>query len=166
MTHDHGKSDRLVVPQKSSNKAGRPATETTEGSERAKGNSPEGHDDRTQRRVNASAGIERVRQAVRRERKQQFTALLHHVYDLERVRTAYLALKRDAAAGIDCETWRHYGETWEDNLRDLSARINCIRLSGVHLPTETRKESLGEILRQPPPGDERQGRQAGPAHYP
>jgi hypothetical protein len=106
MTHDQGKSDRLVVPQKSSNKAGRPAVEAMEGSERAKGNAPEGHDDRTQRRDNPSAGIERVRQAARKDRKQRFTALLHHVYDVERLRAAYLALKRDAAAGIDGQTWQ------------------------------------------------------------
>lgn len=123
MMHDRGKSDRSVVPMKSPNKAGRPAAEAAEGSERAKGNSPEGHDDRTQRRVTPSAGIERVRQAARRDTKQRFTALLHHVYDVERLRSAYLALKRNAAAGIDGETWQHYGETLEDNLRDLSARI-------------------------------------------
>ena len=32
-------------------------------------------------------------------------------------------MKRDAAAGIDGETWRHYGEALEANLRDLTARI-------------------------------------------
>ena len=94
-----------------------------EGSERAKGNSPESHDDRTQRRVNSSDGIERVRQAARKDRKQRFTALLHHVYDVDRLRAAYLALKRDAAAGVDGETWQHYGEALEANLRDLAARV-------------------------------------------
>jgi retron-type reverse transcriptase len=123
MTHDHGKSDRLVVPPKSSNKAGQPAAETTEGSERAKGNLPERHDDRTQCRINPSAGIERVRQAARKDRKQRFTALLHHVYDVERLRSAYLALKRDAAAGIDGQTWQQYGKALEANLQDLAARI-------------------------------------------
>ena len=101
MMDDHGKSDSSVVPQKSSNKAGRPAAETAEGSGLAKGNSPERHDDRTQRRSLSSNGIERVRQAARRDRKQRFTALLHHVYDVKRLRTAYFALKRDVAAGID-----------------------------------------------------------------
>jgi group II intron reverse transcriptase/maturase len=123
MTHDRRKSDRLIVPTKLPNNAGRPAAEAGEGSERAKGNSPEGHDARTQRRVNASAGIERVRQAARQERKQRFTALLHHVYDVARLRTAYFTLKRDAAAGIDGQTWEQYGEALEDHLRDLSARI-------------------------------------------
>jgi len=123
MTHDRGKSDSSVVPSKRPNEAGRPAEEAVEGSGLAKGNSPEGHDDRTQRRVNSSVGIERVRQAARRDRKQRFTALLHHVYDVERLRAAYLALKRDAAAGIDGETWQHYGQDLEGNLRDLSARV-------------------------------------------
>jgi RNA-directed DNA polymerase len=93
------------------------------GSGLAKGNSPDGPDDRTQCRMQSSDGIERVRQAARRDKKQRFTALLHHVYDVDRLRAAYTALKRDAAAGIDGETWRHYGETLEDNLRDLAARV-------------------------------------------
>jgi RNA-directed DNA polymerase len=53
----------------------------------------------------------------------RFTALLHHIYDLKTLRAAYLGLKRDAAAGVDGETWRHYGEQLEENLRDLSDRL-------------------------------------------
>jgi group II intron reverse transcriptase/maturase len=104
-----------------------------EGSERAKGNSPEGHDDRTQRRVNPSDGIERVRQATRKNRKQRCTALLHHVYDVDRLRTAYVALKRDAAAGIDGQTWQQYGEALDANLRDLATRVKrgAFRASSV-----------------------------------
>ena len=123
MMHDHGKSDRLVVPQKSPNKAGPPAAEAMEGSERAKGNSPDGHDARTQRRTHASDGIERVRQVASKDRTQRFTALLHHVYAVERLRRAYLALKRDAAAGIDGQTWKQYGEALDSNLRDLATRL-------------------------------------------
>jgi RNA-directed DNA polymerase len=123
MTDDRRKSDRLVIPSKPPNNAGQPAAEGVEGSERAKGNSPDGHDARTQRRTHASDGIERVRQAARKDRTQRFTALLHHVHDVERLRTAYLALKRDAAAGVDGQTWQQYGEALEDRLRDLSARI-------------------------------------------
>jgi hypothetical protein len=36
----------------------------------------------------------------------RFTALLHHIYDLHTLQAAYFALKRDAAAGVDGETWR------------------------------------------------------------
>jgi len=53
----------------------------------------------------------------------RFTALLHHVYQPEALRKAYLALKRDAAPGVDGETWRHYGEAMEENLHDLSGRL-------------------------------------------
>jgi group II intron reverse transcriptase/maturase len=53
----------------------------------------------------------------------RFTALLHHVYDLETLRTAYLSLKREAAPGVDGETWRHYGEALEENLQDLADRL-------------------------------------------
>ena len=53
----------------------------------------------------------------------RFTALLHHVYDVEHLRAAYYALKRDAAPGIDGETWEHYGEALEANLADLSGRL-------------------------------------------
>jgi len=52
-----------------------------------------------------------------------FTALLHHIYSLEMLRGAYFSLKKEAAAGVDGETWRHYGESLEDNLRDLSERL-------------------------------------------
>jgi RNA-directed DNA polymerase len=53
----------------------------------------------------------------------QFTTLWHHVYDLDRLRAAYFSLKREAAPGVDGETWRHYGEDREKNLQDLSERL-------------------------------------------
>jgi len=121
--HDRGKSDSSGVPTKPPNNAGHPAAEAVEGSGLAKGNSPEGHDDRTQRRMQSTDGIERVRQAARTDRSQRFTALLHHVYNVDRLRAAYFALTRDAAAGIDGTTWRQYGEALETHLQDLSARI-------------------------------------------
>jgi hypothetical protein len=34
-----------------------------------------------------------------------------------------LQLKRQAAAGVDGETWRHYGEALEENLQNLSHRL-------------------------------------------
>jgi group II intron reverse transcriptase/maturase len=97
--------------------------EAPEGRERAKGNELKGDASRTQRRIDALSALERVREVARRKRMQRFTALLHHVYDIDRLRKAYLALKRDAAAGIDGETWQHYGEGLEANLQDLSAKL-------------------------------------------
>ena len=123
MMKGRGKSDRPIVPWKPPNKAGGPAAEVVEGRGRAKGNLPEPNASRTLSRSDASSALERVRQAARRDRKQRFTALLHHVYDIERLREAYFALKREAAPGVDGETWRHYGETLEENLRELSGRV-------------------------------------------
>jgi RNA-directed DNA polymerase len=123
MMDERGKSDRPVVPGKPLNKAEELATEAGEGRGRAKGNSPERDVLRTQSRAGAPSALERVRQAAERDRKQRFTALLHHVYDVERLRAAYFALKRDAAAGIDGETWAHYGQALEANLQDLARRL-------------------------------------------
>jgi group II intron reverse transcriptase/maturase len=67
--------------------------------------------------------LERIRQAVCLDRKLRFTSLWHHVYNVERLRRAYKSLKRRAAPGVDGETWQHYGQDLEANLRDLSGRL-------------------------------------------
>src|SRR5712692_2088065 len=119
----HGKSDRPVVPVKSPNNAGQPVAEEMEGRGLAKGNLQRQNAPRTPSREGALSALERVRQAARRDRKMQFTALLHHVYNLETLRAAYFSLKREAAPGVDGETWRHYGEALEGNLQNLSDRL-------------------------------------------
>jgi len=123
MTNDRGKSDSSVVPGKPPNRAEEPAAEAVEGRELAKGNTLEQNAFRTPSRQGAPSALERIRWAARKDRQQRFTALLHHVYDRDRLRRAYLALKRDAAAGVDGETWQHYGERLEENLQDLCGRL-------------------------------------------
>jgi hypothetical protein len=120
MMNGRGKSDSPVIPAKSPNKAEEPAAEGMEERGLAKGNSRERNAFWTQGREDTPSALERVRQAATRDRKQQFTALFHHIYDVERLRAAFLAIKKDAAAGIDGETWEHYGENLEANLQDLS----------------------------------------------
>jgi RNA-directed DNA polymerase len=117
------KSDGPIVPLKSPNKAGQPAAEEAEGRGAAKGNLPQQNAPRTQRREGAPSALERVCLAAARDRKMRFTALLHQVYALPTLRAAYLNLKREAAAGVDGETWRHYGERLEENLRNLADRV-------------------------------------------
>jgi RNA-directed DNA polymerase len=124
MMHGHGKSDRPVVPVKFPNNAGPPAAEGMEGRGLAKGNLlqqnlPIGHSAGT----GGLSALERVRQVASRDRTIRFTALLHHIYALDTLRAAYLRLKRNAAPGVDGETWRHYGEALEEHLQDLSARL-------------------------------------------
>jgi RNA-directed DNA polymerase len=123
MTNAHGRSDRPVVPMKSPNNAGQPGAEGMEGSGLAKGNLQQQNAPRTPSRNDAPSALVRVRQAARRDKKMRFTALLHHIYDIQRLRASYLALKREAAPGVDGETWRHYGEGLEDNLGDLADRL-------------------------------------------
>jgi group II intron reverse transcriptase/maturase len=118
-----GTSDRPIVPGKPPNKAPERAAEVVEGRGRVKGKPPGCTALRTQIRAGAPSALERLRQVARRDRKQRFTALLHHVYDVDRLRSAYRALRRDAAAGVDGETWQHYGEGLESNLQDLSDRL-------------------------------------------
>jgi RNA-directed DNA polymerase len=94
-----------------------------EGRGLAKGNPNQQNAPRTLSRDGALSALERVREAAERDKKVRFTALLHHIYNVEQLRAAYYALKRDAAAGIDGETWEHYGQALEENLADLSGRL-------------------------------------------
>src|SRR5499425_2110162 len=123
MTNGPGTSDRPAVPEKSPNKAGQSVAEGMEGSGLAKGNPPQQNASRTPSREDAHSALERVRQAAKKDKKLRFTALLHHIYNLETLRLAYFSLKKEAAAGVDGETWRRYGEDLEANLRDLSERL-------------------------------------------
>jgi RNA-directed DNA polymerase len=123
MTNGPGKSDRPTVPEKSPNNAGQLAAEGREGRGLAKGNLAQQNASRTPSREDALSALERVRQAAAKDKKLRFTALLHHIYNLETLRTAYFSLQKEAAPGVDGETWRHYGETLEDNLQDLSHRL-------------------------------------------
>src|SRR6266516_3911445 len=123
MMNGQGKSYRPAVPGKSPNNAGQSAAEGTEGRGLAKGNLLEQNASRTPSRSDAPSALERVRQAAKGDKKLRFTALLHHIYNLETLRRAYFRLKKEAAPGMDGKTWRHYGEKLEENLQDLSERL-------------------------------------------
>jgi group II intron reverse transcriptase/maturase len=94
-----------------------------EGRGLAKGNLSQQNASRTPSRSDALSALERVRQTAKGKKDAKFTALLHHVYNLETLRAAYSQLKRQAAPGVDGETWQHYGEALEENLQDLSHRL-------------------------------------------
>ncbi len=123
MMNEPGKSDRPEVPKKSPNNAGPPVAEGMEGCGLAKGNLQQQNASRTPSRIDALSALERIRQAAKKDKKLQFTALLHHIYNVDMLRMAYFSLKKEAAPGVDGETWRHYGETLEQNLQDLSHRL-------------------------------------------
>jgi group II intron reverse transcriptase/maturase len=123
MKDDRRKSDRPVVAAKPSNKAGEPVAERVERRGLAKGKPTRQNTNRALDRENVQSALSRIRQAAVKDKRQRFTSLMHHIYDLSMLREAYYGLKRDAAPGVDGETWRKYGEELESNLEELSARL-------------------------------------------
>lgn len=92
----------------------------------AKGNPEQATMTGTLRPEAVSSALGRVREAARRDSKQQFTSLLHHV-TVDLLRDSYFSLKRDAAAGVDGITWSEYGEELEEHLPNLHDRIQSGR---------------------------------------
>ena len=121
--HDRGKSDDPVVPTKLANNAQGGAAESVEGRRSAKGNAASETRFGLRAGTSAPSDLARVRQAVRKDKDAQFTALLRHV-DVDRLRAAYFALRPKAAPGVDGVTWHEYGLDLEDNLKDLHARVH------------------------------------------
>jgi group II intron reverse transcriptase/maturase len=78
--------------------------------------------------------LDRVRQAARRRKKEQFTTLLHHI-NVDTLRTAYYALKRKAAPGVDGVTWQDYEADLERRLEDLHGRVH----RGAYRPQPSRR---------------------------
>src|SRR2546429_88502 len=130
MMNGRRKSDRPVVATKPANKAGElaivtnePVAEQVERRGLAKGKPPRQNTNRAQDREVVQSAQGRIRQAAVKDKQAKFTSLMHHIYNLSTLREAYYGLKRDAAPGVDGETWRQYGENLESNLTDLSVRL-------------------------------------------
>ena len=70
-----------------------------------------------------SPGLDRVRQAARRDKKMRFTARLHHVTP-ELLEQSYYALKRQAVPGRDGVTWAEYGKRRQERLAGLHERVH------------------------------------------
>src|SRR5271166_2845500 len=118
----HEKSDPTVLAMKPTNKAGRPVAEPVERRRGTEGNACQHNTRRAQNRESVTQALDRVRQAARTRKKERFTALLHHV-DIDLLRIAFFALKRDAAPGADGLTWRDYEADLEPRLADLHDRV-------------------------------------------
>ena len=120
--NDLRKSDGPVVPKKSPNE---PIGAKEEMEERGltKGNSLEQNTRRTQSRVSVKSALERIRQVSNKDRRTRFTSLFHHVSSVDALRDAYYRLKKDAAPGVDGQTWTEYGNNLEINLVNLSRRL-------------------------------------------
>src|SRR5438093_3763573 len=121
MMNGRGKSDSAIVAGKPTNKAGQPAAESVEPRAEAEGNADQQSTRRAQDRESVSQALERVRQAARQRKKERFTALLHHIGPAM-LRTAFYAIKRDAAPGVDGMTWQTYEQDLDRRIEDLHAR--------------------------------------------
>ena len=135
MMHCHRKSDNPILPEKLANKGRSWPAESVEGRGLAKGNPPKQNTPRTQGQIDVNNALERIHEVARRSKTERFTALLHHVYAVDRLRAAYYGQNRKAAPGIDGKTWRQYGENLEDNLQDLSDRLK----RGAYRPKPARR---------------------------
>ena len=123
MMHGREKSNSAIVAGKPTNKAVSTAAEPVEPRAGTKGNARQQSTLRTQCRKRVSQALERVRQTARQRKKERFTALLHHI-SIDCLRTAFFALKRDAASGVDGLTWPTYEADLDRNLTDLHERVH------------------------------------------
>lgn len=69
------------------------------------------------------SGLERIREAARKDKDLCFNNLLHHVTP-ELLKEAFSELKPKAAPGVDEMTWQQYKVKLEENLSDLHGRVH------------------------------------------
>jgi RNA-directed DNA polymerase len=124
--HEREKSDPAIGAGKPTNKAeATPVAKAAEPVEQragAKGNVGEQSTHRTLGWVRVTQALDRVRKAARLKRKEKFTALFHHI-NVDLLREAFYALKRNAAPGVDGTTWRTYETDLDLKLTDLFSRV-------------------------------------------
>jgi hypothetical protein len=115
---------REVGPRRSSCEAGeqaeQSAAESVEQRAGTKGNVLQQRTGRTKSRETVSRVLARIRQTAREKKKERFTALFHHI-NVELLRYAFFATRREAAPGVDGVTWQAYEANLETNLQELHA---------------------------------------------
>jgi group II intron reverse transcriptase/maturase len=129
--HVTGESDSPIVPEKPANKGGVPLpAESAEGRGLTEENIEPSLLPRTSSRTadvksphRRSRGLFGVREAAQKDRKKKFTNLLHHLTP-ELLRASFFDLKKQAAPGVDDETWHDYARDFESRIDDLHGRIH------------------------------------------
>jgi RNA-directed DNA polymerase len=121
--NDDGESYCGILSAKQPNKGDGSPAEGAEERPQTKENTQQSNLCRTPSRDSRLSGLERVREAARKDGKLKFTALLHHV-SIDLLRDSYNSLKKQAAPGVDGMTWEEYGQDLEARLADLHGRIH------------------------------------------
>ena len=124
MMYEPEKSDSVVVAAKPTNKSERSAAEPVEPRTETKGNADQQSTRRVQDRESVSQALDRIRSSAKRGKKERFTSLLHHI-NPALLRTAFYAIKRDAAPGVDGMMWETYEQGLERRVEDLHARVKA-----------------------------------------
>src|SRR5450759_931205 len=105
------------------NKAEKSAAELVEPRTGTKGNAGQQSMRRAQDRGSVSQALSRVRNVAKQGKKEKFTTLFHHP-DPAMLRTAFFALKKDAAPGVDGWTWETYEADLDPWIDDLHERLH------------------------------------------
>src|SRR3954454_8191539 len=137
MMREPEKSDPVVVAGKPTNKAAQAAAELAEARRGTEGKADQQSTRRAQDRARVSQALERVRQAARQRKKERITALLHQISPAM-LRTAFYAIKRDAAPGVDGMTWQTYEQNLDHRIEDLHARVR----SGAYRAQPSRRSYI------------------------
>src|ERR1035441_9438368 len=147
-THVLEKSDCVVEPVNLPNKEGQPSAEAGEGRAQTRENIAQSHMHPTQSGKRMSQGLDGVRKAARERKQERFNALLHHL-TVNLLRDSFLALKRQAAPGVDGVTWKEYETGLENRLADLHSRVH----RGAYRAQASRRVYIAKADgRQPPLG--------------
>ena len=123
MMNDEKKSDSAILAMNPANNGPKGPAEPGERRAGAKGNPAAQSMGRAQKRLTMSQAGNRIRKAVKRNPEQRLVALLHHL-NPDTLREAFLALRRDAAPGVDGMTWEEYAKGLDGRLADLCRRVH------------------------------------------
>jgi group II intron reverse transcriptase/maturase len=134
MMHGREKSDPEIVAMKPTNNAAPAAAELVERRAGTKGHVDQQSTLRARDRAGVSQALDRIRQAARLNKKERFTALLHHI-NPETLRLAFDAIKKGAAPGVDGVTWSDYEVDLERKLEALHDRVH----RGAYRPRPSRR---------------------------
>ena len=147
-------SDGRVVPGKCPNNGGSTSSaEGMEGRRPTKENTGRTTASQMQSWGSALDGLDRVREAAKKDKRLRFTALLHHV-SVVLLSNSFYALKREAAPGVDGLMWQEYETDLDKRLEDLHSHVAPGYVSSATLQESlysqagwtretSRRESLG-----------------------
>jgi len=98
--------------------------------------------------TNISTNIERIAELARKHPERVFSSI-HHVIDMQWLREAAQRVRKDAAVGVDGQTYAEYAANMEANLRGLLNRFKAGTYRAppvrrVHIPkADGRKRPIG-----------------------